>query len=235
MKLRRGWFEDKLRCHKISDLALRWLPHVHAHVERHDASVDRADVGILFLVLQTGLGQMQPARRSVGDEQIRPISEARPDSVLQKPVGDVDGRPVEIRLGCDRLPDGLTSVENHLQVERADDGTGRADMIPRGSRLLAPVAERLVYVPESIKDGLAPPIERCCRCHREDCIAFELGDLESRLHAHDDRFEQLSQGGIPGWNSCAEVDSMGLFDAAHESGIASDVSEQEVPIAGRRG
>ena len=70
--------------------------------------------------------------------------------------------------------------------------------------------------------------------HREDGIAFELGDPEVGLHALDDGVEQLPDEPVASWDAGAEVDAVGLAHAGHEGGVAGDVGQQQIAIDGGR-
>lgn len=202
-------------------------------LEAHDATGDGADVWIVFMVLDAGLGKEQSVRGRIGQKQIGPIPEPRLDTILQQPVDDIDGRTQHIRLGRDGVSDSLASVEHHLKVETGDDGTGRAHVIACRSCLLTPRSKRPVHPIEAGEDCITPPVQQCHIRGGEDRVAFELGDFEVGLDALDHCIQQLAKDREAGGDPCAEVDAVSALDVRHERRIPGDVGQQQVPITRR--
>lgn len=202
-------------------------------LKAHDATGNGADVWIVFVVLDAGLGKEQPVCGRIGQKQIRPIPEPRLDTILQQPVDDIDGRTQHVALGPDRVSDSLASMEHHLQVKTGDDRTGRADVIARRSSLLAPRSKRPVHLIEAGEECITPAVQHCHIRGREDRVAFELGDFEVGLDALDHCIQQLAKDRKAGGDPCAEVDAVSALDVRHERRIPGDVGQQQVPITRR--
>ena len=141
---------------------------------------------------------------------------------------DVHGRAEQLGVGPDRLADGLAAMEDHLEVEVADDGARGADVVLLRLRLGPSHRECLVDGLELVDERVAVAVERVGRCHREDGIALQLGDAEFGLDAGHDRIEQRSEQLVAGRDAAAEVDAVGLLDPDHEARVSRDVGEQEV-------
>src|SRR5439155_1115329 len=101
-------------------------------------------------------------------------------------MGDGHGGPEQVAARSDRLADGLSAMEDHLQVEVRDGGTRDADVVVRGDRPCPGVDERPVRPVDRLEDTIALAIETGRRGCREDRIAFELDQREIRLDAFDD-------------------------------------------------
>jgi hypothetical protein len=64
-------------------------------------------------------------------------------------------------------------MEDHLEIEVRDGRAGRAEMIARGDRRVAPVDERPVHRPELLEDAVTLAIETRGGRDGEDRVALE--------------------------------------------------------------
>lgn len=123
-------------------------------------------------------------------------------------------------------------MQDHLEVEVADNRAGRANVIPRSSGLIASRMKGPVYRLQSTEDGISTPVEARRRGDREDRVALELGDGKVGLNPIDDGIKQLAQHRVTGGDTGAEVDAVGLLDTGHEARVPRDVGQQKVSLTG---
>ena len=133
-----------------------------------------------------------------------------------------------------RLAHRVTPMEDHLEVEVRDGGTGRAEVVARGDRSRAAIGERPVRRLDLLEDPVTLAIEACRRRDGEDGIALELHEGEVGRQALDDGVQEGTEHGVGCRDARAEVDPVFLLDAGHEARVAGDVGEQQVPLACRR-
>ena len=186
-------------------------------------------------MFQPDLRQAEPDRRGIGQEQVGPVPDLGSDAVLQQSVCDVDGGAEKIAPRADGLAHDVAAMQDHLEVERADHRTRGTDVVVRPLAFFATCPERVMDRPQLDQQRIAVPVERRSGRHREDGIAFELGDPEVGLYALDDGVEQRPDDPVSGRDAGAEVDAMGLAHAGHEGGIAGDVGQQQIAVDGGRG
>ena len=84
--------------------------------------VNLACVRVILEMLDPNGRQPQSSSRCVGDEQIRVISEARLDGVLQEAVSEVNRWAEELRMRAYRLAYCLAPMQHHLEVQTTDNG-----------------------------------------------------------------------------------------------------------------
>ena len=168
----------------------------------------------------------------VGHEQVRAETDPIPDGVLEQSVRDVHGRAEQVGPGPDRLADRGTPMEHHLEVEVRDRGARGADVVVGRDRRRASNDEVPVHRPELLEHTVALAIETERRRGGEDGVTFELDEGEVGRDAFDDAIKEGSEHAVGGRDAGAEVGAVLLLDSGHEAGIAGDVREQEVSLAG---
>jgi len=196
--------------------------------------VDQSRVRVLLAVLEASLGHTKCGCRSLRQEQVWPSADPLSNRVLEQPMGDGHGRAEQVTAGPDRLAHGAAPMEDHLEIEVRDGGAGGTDMVARRDGLGATLDERLVRRPESLEDPAALAVEACRRCDGEDGIALELDEREVGLQPLDYGVQEAAEHRVARRDPPAEVDRVRQLDAGHESRVAGDVREQQVPLAGRR-
>lgn len=60
-----------------------------------------------------------------------------------------------------------------------------------------------------------------------------LDDPEVRLHALHDGIQESTQHGEPGRDATAEVHAVRLLHTGHEGGVAGNIGQQKITVAGR--
>ena len=154
-------------------------------------TMDRADIGIRLVVLQTALGQCQRVSCRVGHKQVGPVPDLGLYVVLQQPMGDVHGRPQHLAAGADGRRTTCPRCSTIFRSETSDGRTGDADVVlrlfPRTSALLV---EGPMDGPQLAQHHVAPPVEGAGVRERKDRVALQLGDFEVRLNAIHDGAQQ---------------------------------------------
>ncbi|HEX6867383.1 MAG TPA: hypothetical protein VF119_01195 [Candidatus Limnocylindrales bacterium] len=202
--------------------------------EPDDATLDDPDIRVRLAVLETDVRDAETVHRRFRDEEVRPAPEPRLERVLQEPMRDVDCRAEQLAVRPDRLAHDLSAVDDHLEIEFADDRARDADVVLLRDGVGPSCLEGSVDALQLVDEGVAVPVEGAHRGGREDRVSFELVDGEFGLDALHDRIEQGPEEFIAGRDAVAEIDAVRLLDANHEGRIPGDVSQKEVLLADRR-
>src|SRR4030095_8784946 len=99
-------------------------------------SADRSHVRVALAVFDADGAEVQSGCSLVGEEEVRPRSDAFFHAVLQQPMDDVDSRAVELLVGTTGDTHGEAAVKEHLEPERPRHWAREADVVGRLRRLL---------------------------------------------------------------------------------------------------
>ncbi len=125
-------------------------------------------------------------------------------------------------------------MQHHLEVEVRDRGARDTYVVVGRDRRRASNDEVQVHRAELLEHTVALAVETDRWCGGEDGVAFELDEGEVGRDAFHDAVEEGAEDAVCGGDAGAEIDAVLLLDSGHEAGIAGDVHEQEVSLAGGR-
>ena len=159
-------------------------------LELDDAPADLTRVGVGLAVGEPNVGEPEPGRCGVGQEEVGAGTDPRADRVLQQPMRDRHGRTEQIAARSDRLVDRRPPVDDDLEVEMGDGRAGGAHVVAGRDRPRPAVDERAVHRAEIVEDPVALAVEPGSRRGGEDRVTLELDEGEVGLDTPDDRVEQ---------------------------------------------
>src|SRR4051812_45637358 len=111
-------------------------------------------------------------------QQVRSVPPSLADSVLQKPVREVDGWPQELGRSAYLLADREASVHDHLEIEARDSETGHALVVGcGGGQYVAAGGEGAIEAREMVDDIHASTVLITRRRRSENGVALELHQL----------------------------------------------------------